>query len=89
MTTRVLMTLVDQLFDAGRSTMDPAKRRKIYSDLARAMVEDATWVFLMQLVDECRGRRGPGIFFPVGGPTGSAAGLCESLLRIGEVRLEL
>lgn len=40
---------VDMLFDAGRSTMDPAKRRKIYSDLARAMVEDATWVFLMQL----------------------------------------
>lgn len=42
---------VDQLFDAGRSTMDPAKRRKIYADLARAMVEDATWVFLMQQVD--------------------------------------
>jgi peptide/nickel transport system substrate-binding protein len=42
---------VDALFDAGRSTMDPAKRRKIYSDLAKAMVEDATWVFLMQQVD--------------------------------------
>jgi peptide/nickel transport system substrate-binding protein len=42
---------VDMLFDAGRSTMDPAERRKIYSDLARAMVEDATWVFLMQQVD--------------------------------------
>jgi len=42
---------VDALFDAGRSTMDPAKRRKIYSDLARAMVEDATWVFLLQQVD--------------------------------------
>ncbi|MBI2564201.1 MAG: hypothetical protein HYW08_17825 [candidate division NC10 bacterium] len=42
---------VDMLFDAGRSTMDPARRRKIYSDLARAMVEDATWVFLMQQVD--------------------------------------
>jgi peptide/nickel transport system substrate-binding protein len=42
---------IDQLFDAGRSTMDPAKRRKIYSDLARAMIEDATWVFLMQQVD--------------------------------------
>ena len=42
---------VDMLFDAGRSTMDPARRRKIYSDLAKAMVEDATWVFLMQQVD--------------------------------------
>ncbi len=39
---------VDMLFDAGRSTMDPAKRRRIYSDLGKAMVEDATWVFLMQ-----------------------------------------
>ncbi len=42
---------VDMLFDAGRSTMDPARRRKNYSDLAKAMVEDATWVFLMQQVD--------------------------------------
>jgi peptide/nickel transport system substrate-binding protein len=42
---------VDQLFDLGRSTMDPARRRTIYGDLARAMVEDATWVFLMQQVD--------------------------------------
>ena len=42
---------VDQLFDEGHSTMDPAKRRKIYADLARAMVEDATWVFLMQQMD--------------------------------------
>jgi peptide/nickel transport system substrate-binding protein len=42
---------VDALFDAGRSTMDPAKRKKIYADLARAMVEDATWVFLIQQVD--------------------------------------
>jgi peptide/nickel transport system substrate-binding protein len=42
---------VDQLFDAGRSTMDPAKRRRIYSDLAKAMIEDATWVFLLQQVD--------------------------------------
>jgi ABC-type transport system substrate-binding protein len=31
--------------------MDPTKRRRIYADLARAMVEDATWVFLMQQVD--------------------------------------
>jgi ABC-type transport system substrate-binding protein len=29
---------------------DPARRKKIYADLARAMVEDATWVFLMQQV---------------------------------------
>ena len=42
---------VDQLFDLGRGTMDPAKRRAVYSELARAMVEDATWVFLMQQVD--------------------------------------
>jgi peptide/nickel transport system substrate-binding protein len=42
---------VDALFDAGRSTLDPARRRKIYADLARAMLEDATWVFLMQQVD--------------------------------------
>jgi peptide/nickel transport system substrate-binding protein len=42
---------VDMLFDAGRSTMDPAARRRIYSDLAKTMVDDATWVFLMQQVD--------------------------------------
>ena len=42
---------IDQLFDLGRGTMDPAKRRAVYSELARAMVEDATWVFLMQQVD--------------------------------------
>jgi peptide/nickel transport system substrate-binding protein len=42
---------VDQLFDQGRSTVDPARRKKIYADLARAMVDDATWVFLMQQVD--------------------------------------
>jgi peptide/nickel transport system substrate-binding protein len=42
---------IDSLFDLGRSTMDPAARRKIYADLARAMVEDATWVFLVQQVD--------------------------------------
>ena len=42
---------VDTLFDLGRSTMDPAARRKIYADLARTMVEDATWVFLVQQVD--------------------------------------
>jgi peptide/nickel transport system substrate-binding protein len=42
---------VDELFDQGRSTTDPAKRRKIYTDLARLMVEDATWVFLLQQVD--------------------------------------
>jgi peptide/nickel transport system substrate-binding protein len=42
---------VDALFDLGRSTMDAGARRKVYADLARAMVEDATWVFLMQQVD--------------------------------------
>ena len=42
---------IDTLFDLGRSTMDPAARRKIYADLARTMVEDATWVFLVQQVD--------------------------------------
>jgi peptide/nickel transport system substrate-binding protein len=42
---------VDELFDLGRSTMDPSKRKKVYADLARAMVEDATWVLLMQQVD--------------------------------------
>lgn len=42
---------IDQLFDQGRATMDPARRKKIYADLSRAMVEDATWVFLMQQVD--------------------------------------
>jgi peptide/nickel transport system substrate-binding protein len=42
---------VDHLFDLGRSTMDPAARRKAYSELARTMVEDATWVFLVQQVD--------------------------------------
>jgi len=42
---------IDQLFDQGRATLDPVRRKKIYSDLSRAMVEDATWVFLMQQVD--------------------------------------
>ena len=42
---------VDTLFDLGRGTMDAAKRRQVYRDLARAMVEDATWVFLLQQVD--------------------------------------
>jgi peptide/nickel transport system substrate-binding protein len=42
---------VDTLFDLGRSTMDPAARKKVYADLARTMVEDATWVFLLQQVD--------------------------------------
>ncbi len=42
---------VDQLFDLGRGTMDGAKRRAVYSELARAMVEDAAWVFLLQQVD--------------------------------------
>jgi len=42
---------VDALFDLGRSTMDAAKRRQVYRDLQRAMVEDATWVFLLQQVD--------------------------------------
>ncbi len=42
---------VDHLFDLGRSTMDPAARPKAYSELARTMMEDATWVFLVQQVD--------------------------------------
>ncbi|HEU5192236.1 MAG TPA: ABC transporter substrate-binding protein [Methylomirabilota bacterium] len=42
---------VDELFDQGRATTDPTRRRKVYADLARAMIEDATWVFLMQQVD--------------------------------------
>jgi peptide/nickel transport system substrate-binding protein len=42
---------VDGLFDLGRATMDAARRRQIYRDLARAMIEDATWVFLLQQVD--------------------------------------
>ncbi|HYS94191.1 MAG TPA: ABC transporter substrate-binding protein [Candidatus Acidoferrales bacterium] len=42
---------VDALFDLGRSTMEQAKRRQIYRDLQGAMVEDATWVFLLQQVD--------------------------------------
>jgi len=42
---------VDALFDLGRSTMDQGKRRQIYRDLQRAMVENATWVFLLQQVD--------------------------------------
>jgi len=42
---------IDQLFDLGRGTTDPAKRRRFYADLARAMIDDGTWVFLMQQVD--------------------------------------
>jgi peptide/nickel transport system substrate-binding protein len=42
---------IDALFDLGRSTLDPAARRRVYADLQRAMVEDATWVFLLQQVD--------------------------------------
>jgi hypothetical protein len=37
---------IDQLFDVGRSTMDVAARKRVYADLARAMVDDA-----MQQVD--------------------------------------
>ena len=37
---------VDQLFDLGRATLDPAKRRAVYGELARAMVEDATSVWM-------------------------------------------
>jgi len=33
---------VDQLFEAGRSTMDPARRKRLYADLARTMVKNAT-----------------------------------------------
>ena len=42
---------VDTLFDLGRSTMDSGKLRQVYRDLQRAMIEDATWVFLLQQVD--------------------------------------
>ena len=42
---------VDALFDLWRGTMDTTKRRQVYRDLARAMVEDATRVFLLQQVD--------------------------------------
>ena len=42
---------IDQLFDLGRSTMSPDARRKVYAELAKAMVDDATWVFLLQQVD--------------------------------------
>ena len=42
---------VDELFDLGRSTLDAAKRRRVYTDVAKAMIEDASWVFLMQQVD--------------------------------------
>src|SRR5438128_6132566 len=42
---------VDELFDLGRSTLDPARRRRIYAELAKTMIDDATWVFLMQQVD--------------------------------------
>ena len=42
---------IDDLFELGRGTLDPAKRRRAYSDLAKTMIEDATWVFLMQQVD--------------------------------------
>ena len=42
---------IDALFDLGRSTLDPAARRRVYADLQRAMVEDAAWVFLLQQVD--------------------------------------
>jgi hypothetical protein len=42
---------IDHLFDLGPSAMGLAKRRKVHSDLARAMGEDATWVFLRQQAD--------------------------------------
>jgi ABC-type transport system substrate-binding protein len=42
---------VDSLSDLGRGTMDIAERRQVYRDLARAIVDDATWVFLLQQVD--------------------------------------
>jgi peptide/nickel transport system substrate-binding protein len=42
---------VDRLFEVGRSTLDAGGRRKIYAELQRAMIDDATWVFLLQQVD--------------------------------------
>ena len=42
---------VDALIDLGRGSMDATKRRQVYRDFARAMIEDATWVFLLQQVD--------------------------------------
>jgi peptide/nickel transport system substrate-binding protein len=37
---------VDKLMDAGRVTVDPAKRLKIYQDLYQVLIDDAPWLMI-------------------------------------------
>ncbi len=39
---------VDQLIEAGLQTVDPAKRKEIYSKVQQLIVDDAPWIFLVQ-----------------------------------------
>jgi peptide/nickel transport system substrate-binding protein len=40
---------VDALIDAGASTFDPVKRRKIYADAQKRLFEDAPWLFMYRV----------------------------------------
>jgi ABC-type transport system substrate-binding protein len=38
---------IDKLIEQGRTTIDPAKRKPIYHDLEKAIVDNAPWIFLL------------------------------------------
>jgi len=38
---------IDRLIEQGRTTVDSAKRKPIYHDLEKAVVDDAPWIFLL------------------------------------------
>jgi peptide/nickel transport system substrate-binding protein len=42
---------LDSLIDQGISTMDPKKRKKIYSDAAKVIKEDVPWAWVYQQID--------------------------------------
>jgi peptide/nickel transport system substrate-binding protein len=38
---------IDKLIEQGRTTVDPAKRKPIYHDLEKQIVENSPWIFLL------------------------------------------
>jgi peptide/nickel transport system substrate-binding protein len=42
---------LDAMIEEGRSTMDKAKRQKIYSEAAKLVKEEVPWVFSYQQMD--------------------------------------
>jgi peptide/nickel transport system substrate-binding protein len=44
-------TRLDALIEQGRSTMDKAKRQKIYSETSKLVKEDVPWAFAYQQID--------------------------------------